>query len=436
MKKRIFIQLLSLNLILLSTVVVGQNITLKYVGQGDSTIDLSYDSSSNSEIRKILNQENNFFSFPSKNITTIFCPDVRSRTLIFAEPNDTIEINLDKNEVIEYSCKNNKYRASESDFIKECFTKYGATEIKSTKEKTAMVFAKDYHLSTYIDSKYIKEQELLEDYFKKDKVSKAFHDYFKTIYWCLTLNNSLEDNPLAASSFLNIEKTFKNADQLLKNKEYRALLINYNSKKAETDKKTNDLLSKLRFTIAQKYSVEVKDFLLFELLDSYIKFHPNTESITKESILFQQNCKNADYLKKIYHDLQPKTIPPFIGDILKKHIGKLVLIDFWASYCMPCRAEFPSEKELMLKYPNMEFLFFSIDKGNVEWEKAMAQYSDILTNDNSFLLTKAVHLDLTEKINLIYIPRYLLIGKDGKIIDVDAPRPSSKELKDLIEKNL
>jgi thiol-disulfide isomerase/thioredoxin len=437
MKKRVIKQLISLNLILLTNLVLSQNITLKYTGNVESTIELSYDSNNNINNIADINNENKTLTFQSKNQTTLFCSNVRSRTQIYVEPNDIIEFHLNKDEQIEYSSKNNKYRKTESEFINECYTKYGANEIESTKKTTAKFFAKDYNLSTYIDGKYIKEQELLEDYYKKDKVSKPFYDYFKTMYWCLTLNNLLENNPIAASTFLDIEKSFSKAHELFENKEYRALLVNYNLKKIKKHKIKEDLQSTIQFIIAQKYLPEVKDFLLFQSMDSYIKEHPNTNNIPKETIiLFRENCKNPDYLRKIYHDLQPKTIPPYMQDILKKYVGKLVLIDFWASYCMPCLAEFPSEKKLMQKYPDMAFVFFSTDNINESWQKSMEKYPNILNKDNSFLLTKSNHDELTKKINLISIPRYILIGKDGEIIDVDAPRPSSKEITILIEKYL
>jgi hypothetical protein len=141
-KKSFIKQLISLNLILLTNLVLSQNITLKYIGDEESTIDLNYDSNNRIENIVKLDKENKILTFQSKNQTTLFCTDVRSRTLIYAEPNDTIEVHLDKNELIEYSSKNNKYRKSESDFINECYTKYGANEIESARKTTALFFCK------------------------------------------------------------------------------------------------------------------------------------------------------------------------------------------------------------------------------------------------------------------------------------------------------
>lgn len=103
---------------------------------------------------------------------------------------------------------------------------------------------------------------------------------------------------------------------------------------------------------------------------------------------------------------------------------------------MPCREEFPSEKKLMKKYPNVAFVFLSIDKSKAAWQKAMSQYQDILTKENSFLLINSDKDTLLKKINLSTIPRFVLFGKDGKIISLNAPRPSSTSIEKLLDDHL
>lgn len=69
------------------------------------------------------------------------------------------------------------------------------------------------------------------------------------------------------------------------------------------------------------------------------------------------------------------TLQGIAGKVIKTSSvkGRVVLIDFWASWCMPCRAAIPHLKELYKKYhqSGFEILSVSIDQNSKPWKNAM-----------------------------------------------------------------
>lgn len=193
-----------------------------------------------------------------------------------------------------------------------------------------------------------------------------------------------------------------------------------------------------------------KDFLLsFIMYDGIVKGYSFV--VDREQEYFS-SCNNSALKKKISSELKkfiPTTEDVLVQDnyllnwnaqehtletILEKHNGRLIFIDFWASWCAPCLKEQPAFISLERKYKDSVcFITISMDKEEVKWKKAVA--AQRMNQSNSYRV-KSVNSPFFKQYNISTIPRYILIGKDGKIISADAPRPSDPALKDLIENNL
>ena len=97
--------------------------------------------------------------------------------------------------------------------------------------------------------------------------------------------------------------------------------------------------------------------------------------------------------------------------------GKVVLLDFWASWCKPCRAENPNVVRLYNKYKDKGFTVYSysLDKTKVAWTTAINTDGLIWPNHTSDLKGWQAAGAATYKVQSI--PATFLIGRDGKIID-------------------
>lgn len=122
--------------------------------------------------------------------------------------------------------------------------------------------------------------------------------------------------------------------------------------------------------------------------------------------------------------------------LLAQQKGKLVLLDFWASWCQPCIAEIPALQKLQEAYAGrgLQILNISFDKEIQKWKKFIIAHN--LTKSTNFIFANAKESDFVIKNRIEEIPRYMLISRDGMIITSDAPSPSDPALRELIDKNL
>lgn len=98
--------------------------------------------------------------------------------------------------------------------------------------------------------------------------------------------------------------------------------------------------------------------------------------------------------------------------------GNYLLVDFWASWCGPCRRSMPGLKEIYAKYHDkgLEILGVSIDSDAEAWKKAMAEdgtpWIHVIDETPSGSRSSRV----ATIYGVRYIPSLFLIDKDGKLI--------------------
>lgn len=100
-------------------------------------------------------------------------------------------------------------------------------------------------------------------------------------------------------------------------------------------------------------------------------------------------------------------------DVLKKHRGKTILIECWASWCSDCVKAMPKFKELQANHPNVEYVFVSMDKTSDKWKLGIEKHD--LKGDH-YMTNDGMKGAFGTAINLDWIPRYIVIDKNGKIV--------------------
>ena len=119
---------------------------------------------------------------------------------------------------------------------------------------------------------------------------------------------------------------------------------------------------------------------------------------------------------------------------LKSLFGKTLYLDFWATWCPPCCAEIPHLEKLaeqLADNPDIRIISISVDQDRDAWVKkvtadkpAWEQYR--ISSEDADVFFSAIELET--------IPRFIIVGPDGNIINTDAPRPSEDICVSTIQK--
>lgn len=190
-------------------------------------------------------------------------------------------------------------------------------------------------------------------------------------------------------------------------------------------------LSSLASLSATKFLDKQKDFSLFiELNDSLRKAYRNNKYVEAFS-------KQVEDMKRLpVGSMAPEIkLPTPEGKevSLSSLKGKIVVIDFWASWCGPCRREMPAMVELYKNFQSrgVEIYGVSLDENMDAWKAAIAndhitwiQVSELKKWDSK----------VVEEYAIEEIPQTILVGRDGKIVAKGLPlRELQIKLQELVK---
>ena len=119
-----------------------------------------------------------------------------------------------------------------------------------------------------------------------------------------------------------------------------------------------------------------------------------------------------------------------IQEILNKHKGKVVVLDFWAGWCRDCLNAFPKAKELEANNPNIDFVFLSLDRTQESFLKSLDKHE--MNDKENYWFASGWKNDFNNYVDLNWIPRYMVIDQKSGIAKYYAITPDDPEIQSTI----
>lgn len=304
-----------------------------------------------------------------------------------------------------------------------------------------------------LDNYNVKVEKTLDSLLKNKLLSESVYEMHKASNKFFKINTNKK-------LLVTITNDDLRKDNLLYLKTYRHFLNNYvvHRFKLKTQYENDPMScnSKIAFDSVMTSSIfsnRVKESLLFAHLiniaesnskNDFNYYFTKFKQEVKDTLLIEKVKKNylfdfATITNKVNdaYFANGKKVKILWEDVLAKNNGKVIFVDFWASWCAPCRVAMPFSRKLSEEYKdrNVVFINVSIDTNFEQWKKASEKES-LVDNDNNLIALNYPDANLFKALSLKTIPRYLIYDKKGKLVHKNAPSPQNNQIREELNKYL
>ena len=310
------------------------------------------------------------------------------------------------------------FNSNDTDSIVELFQNFEADRKLEIENRSTKLSFEEKELLLYQNSARI--YSFLFQYGRITKNFPAEHDFFSFIenidnntQWAKTLPQNLlykheinyllkHDSIESNESFIDYVTSQTDNEDLLDflKTTYITEIIETPYRWEKHDKYLN--AAKLREIIAKEESNKYYDFI--------VKSSNSFFSSQKGEKAFDFEAERADGSKVNLSDFK----------------GKIIFIDTWASWCGPCIAHRPKVLELARKYAEnnkVEILMISMDADKSDWLGYLTRRSQ-MNIKGDLIIEDGMHTEYGDRFNVKQIPKYILIDKEGIIINSNISEPS------------
>jgi thiol-disulfide isomerase/thioredoxin len=424
-------------------------------------------------------RENKFnFSIPLDKSRVVFLSYKNNTHFIYLEPNSDLNLTIDTNNILNFTGK----EGASNQFLQKFNEQFNSDFDKNAQEKKMLEQNIDAFEIDLFDAKQ-KQDNFIKKYPEFENLNESFKNYVRNRiaynYWNWLLDypavhaNSAKSKTVKAIPTILLEGLDKSKivdQEAMICDSYRGFInsfvVYFNSEangfntfhdyNTAVDRKCTFAKNKL---FGEPYSY----FVAKQLLDYCEKMTPsfakaifkNFETLDKKGVYSEiAKYKCGEWMNTKDPKIEPLSEKPSnnsaksSGDEPKyidqqgKEIklstlkGKVLYVDIWASWCGPCRQQFPYSKALHEKLTDsqkkqIEFVYISIDEDTTRWKKGIEENK---LEGKLLFSPGGWKSDASKYFQINSIPRYLIIDKKGKISNANAPRPSDESiLNELLE---
>lgn len=202
---------------------------------------------------------------------------------------------------------------------------------------------------------------------------------------------------------------------------------------------TCSMLSQQAKTTLKLHTIQLifENYSIDEAKQAFLKFSTDVKdsaliNYVKNKYTLPDNLNNDSFDLELHSINSEKTT---FDNLLEKHKGKVIYIDFWSSGCPPCIEQFKHSKRLKVLYKDKGLvqIYISSEPDKRQWEKACTKF-DII--DESYFVSNQYTSKQWENMNIKYVPHYMIYDKNGNQAIQAAPRPESEDLIKILNKYL